>query len=155
MCNYYPTTDASRGPLSTQQHKAPLDQPDSRQCRQIMGMLCGYWCIMNGRGGSGTTNTTYPALFPSPRCLLSGQQVVSEGVQLVGTGDAKQPVRDKRRRTRRLDTAGSVEQRNRDGAMEQRVPTPALQSEGGRGGTMSRTLRELRANGAQRLLRVP
>lgn len=31
---------------------------------------------------------------------LSGQQVVSEGVQLVETGDAKQPVRDKRRRTR-------------------------------------------------------
>ncbi len=31
---------------------------------------------------------------------LSGQQVVSEGVQLVETGDAKQPVRDKRRWTR-------------------------------------------------------
>lgn len=28
---------------------------------------------------------------------LSGQQVVSEGVQLVENGDAKQPVRDKRR----------------------------------------------------------
>ena len=31
---------------------------------------------------------------------LSGQQVVNEGVQLVETGDAKQPVRDKKRRTR-------------------------------------------------------
>lgn len=51
----------------------------------------------------GTTNTPPPFfLCPPSRQTppLSGQQVVSEEVQLVKTGDAKQPVRDKKRWTR-------------------------------------------------------
>lgn len=50
----------------------------------------------------GTTNTPPTFLCPASQQTppLSGQQVVSEGVQPVETGDAKQPVRDKRRRTR-------------------------------------------------------
>lgn len=49
----------------------------------------------------GDPSAPHPPLLPIPaEPSLSGQQVVSEGVQLVETGDAKQPVRDKKRRTR-------------------------------------------------------
>lgn len=56
---------------------------------------------LGGRGGGDHQHT--PTFLCSASRLtppLSVQQVVSESVQLVETGDAKQPVRDKRRRPR-------------------------------------------------------
>lgn len=65
--------------------------------------------VFEGSLREGGDHQHTPTLCPASRQTppLSGQQVVSEGLQLVETGDAKQPVRDKRRRTRYAQHPGT------------------------------------------------
>ena len=60
-----------------------------------------------GRGGDHQHTPTFLCSASRLTPPLSVQQVVSESVQLVETGDAKQPVRDKRRRPRYAQHPGT------------------------------------------------